>query len=63
MRLLRGSFRLEHGELHVSTTGDQKSSIFKSMRDANCLIIIPENTARIQAGQKVAIQLIHHDEI
>ncbi|MCB2192873.1 MAG: molybdopterin molybdotransferase MoeA [Deltaproteobacteria bacterium] len=63
LRLLRGCFSLQGGEFHVSTTGDQKSSVFKSMRDANCLIIVPENSGPLKAGEKVRIQLIYHEEI
>ncbi len=63
VHLLRGYFTIRNNEFHVSTTGNQKSSILRSMSDANCLIIIPENTTEIKAGEKVAIQLIDHDEI
>jgi molybdopterin molybdotransferase len=46
-----------------SDTGNQKSSVLRSMSDANCLIIVPEDTTRMRAGEKVAIQLIDHEEI
>jgi molybdopterin molybdotransferase len=61
--LLRGLFTIKNKEFYVSTTGSQKSSIFQSMSNANCLIIIPPGIAKIEAGEKVAIQLIDHDEI
>ena len=61
--LLRGYFTNKNNELYVSTTGNQKPSVFRSMSDANCLIIIPENISEIKAGEKVKIQLIEHDEI
>jgi molybdopterin molybdotransferase len=63
VRLLRGYFTIKNNEFYVSTTGNQKSSVFQSMREANCLIIIPENIVKIEAGDKVLIQLIDHDEI
>lgn len=63
VRLLRGQFTTINNELYVSTMGDQKPSIFQSMRDANCLIVVPENVVKMEAGEKVAIQLIYHDEI
>ncbi|KMY68086.1 hypothetical protein AAU61_09805 [Desulfocarbo indianensis] len=63
VHLLRGYFTIENNEFYVTTTGDQKSSIFRSMSQANCLIVFPENTAQITAGEKVAIQLLAHDEI
>lgn len=63
VHLLRGYYRIENNDFYVSTTGNQKSSVLRSMSDANCLIIIPENTTNVRAGEKVAIQLIYHDEI
>ncbi|MCB2226101.1 MAG: molybdopterin molybdotransferase MoeA [Desulfarculaceae bacterium] len=63
LRLLRGRFSLGNGGLHVALAGDQKSSVFKSMRDANCLIIIPPDSGPLAAGTTVKIQLIYHDEI
>lgn len=63
VHLLRGYFTIKGNEFYVSTTGNQKSSVLRSMSDANCLIIIPENTTKISAGERVAIQLIYHEEI
>lgn len=63
VNLLRGYFTIKNNELYVSTTGSQKSSVLRSMSKANCLIVIPENTTEVKAGEKVAIQLIEHDEI
>ncbi len=61
--LLRGRFTIRNNELHVVTTGNQKSSVLRSMSEANCLIVIPEDTTRMKAGERVAIQLIDHDEL
>jgi molybdopterin molybdotransferase len=61
--LLRGYFTIKKNEFYVSTTGNQNSSILRSMSNANCLIIIPENITQVKAGEKVTIQLIEHDEI
>ncbi len=63
VHLLRGFFTIKNNEFHVSTTGNQNSSVLRSMSDANCLIVIPENTTAVKAGTKVAIQLIDHDEV
>jgi molybdopterin molybdotransferase len=63
VNLLRGYFTIKNNEFYVSTTGSQKSSVLRSMSKANCLIVIPENTREVKAGEKVAIQLIDHDEI
>ncbi|MFH0974514.1 MAG: gephyrin-like molybdotransferase Glp [Spirochaetota bacterium] len=61
--LIRGNFTIKNNEFYVTTTGNQNSSILRSMSDANCLIMIPENVTGVKAGEKVAIQLIEHDEI
>ncbi len=63
VHFMRGYFAIRDNDFYVSTTGNQNSCVLRSMSDANCLIIIPEETTRIKAGEKVAIQLIHHDEI
>jgi molybdopterin molybdotransferase len=63
VNLLRGFFTIKDNEFYVSTTGSQKSSVLRSMSKANCLIVIPENSREVKAGEKVAIQLIDHDEI
>ena len=61
--LLRGCFTIKNNEFYVSTTGNQKPSVLRSMSAANCLIVVPENITKVKAGEKVAIQLIDHDEI
>ena len=63
VNLLRGCFTIKNNEFYVSTTGNQKSSVLRSMSKANCLIIIPESSTKVKAGEKVPIQLIDHDEI
>ena len=61
--LMRGFFTIKNNEIHVSPTANQKPSMLRSMSAANCLIILPENMLRAKAGEKVAIELIDHDEI
>lgn len=61
--LLRGHFTIRNNEFYVSTTGNQKPSMLRSMSLANCLIVIPKNITRVEAGEKVMIQLINHEEI
>lgn len=63
VHLLRGSFTIQNSQFYVATTGDQKASIFRSMSEANCLIVLPADRPRVAAGEKVAIQLINHDEV
>ncbi len=62
LHLVRGIFTIKDNQFFVSTTGNQNSSILRSVSRANCLIIIPENSTA-KAGEKVVIQLIDHDEI
>lgn len=61
--LLRGCFTIRNNEFYVSATGNQKPSVLRSMSAANCLIIVPEHVTKVKAGEKVAIQLLHHNEI
>jgi molybdopterin molybdotransferase len=63
VNLMRGIFTINDNQFFVSTTGNQNSSILRSMSDANCLIVLPENIENIKEGEKVLIQLIEHDEI
>jgi len=62
--LARGYFTIKNNEFYVLPAADNRdSSVLRSMSDANCLIVIPENITKVKAGEKVAIQLIEHDEI
>ncbi len=60
---VRGIFSVLDGNFSVSTTGPQGSGILRSMSDANCLIIIPEETGNLRAVETVLIQLIEHGDI
>jgi molybdopterin molybdotransferase len=63
MEFLRGYFFLRDGEIHVATTGPQGSGILRSMSEANCLIVMPENSEGFVKGDRVIIQLIYHEEV
>jgi len=63
VHLVRGCFTIKNNEFYVSTTGNQNSSVLRSLSKANCLIVVPEHIAKVRAGERVAIQLIDHDEI
>ncbi|MEC9329841.1 MAG: gephyrin-like molybdotransferase Glp [Pseudomonadota bacterium] len=46
----------EHGELTVSTTGDQGSGVLSSMSQANCFIILEMDSMGAQAGETVTVE-------
>lgn len=60
---IRGTYSTRGVELVVTPTGPQGSGILRSMSRANCLIIIPEEASEIKPGDRVMIELIHHEEI
>ncbi len=46
------------GTLTVRPTGEQGSGILKSMSDANCFIIMDDDTGNVEAGPTVEVQLL-----
>ncbi len=54
---LRAWVEFKDGCYWAKTTGPQGSGILRSMSLANALIIIPERTGEIKAGEKVRVQL------
>jgi molybdopterin molybdotransferase len=60
---IRGKYSRVKNEILVKLTGAQGSGILSSMSEANCLIILPEETGNIKPGEIVDIQLIDHEEI
>ena len=46
----------EHGELTVSTTGDQGSGVLSSMSQANCFIVMDMDSMGAQAGETVTVE-------
>ena len=52
--LTRGS----NGALEVRPTGEQGSGILKSMSDANCFIILGDDTGNVEPGTTVEVQLL-----
>jgi molybdopterin molybdotransferase len=55
---IRASVSFERDHYFVTTTGDQGSGILRSMVKANGLVIIPEGTEWVKAGEKVRVQLL-----
>jgi molybdopterin molybdotransferase len=55
---LRGIAERQDSILHVVTTGSQSSGAMSSLSKANCLIIVPESTTAIRAGDSVEIEML-----
>lgn len=54
---LRGQLSATDGGQRVAVAGAQGSGILKSMSDANCFIVLPEECGNIEAGQSVLVQI------
>lgn len=52
-RYIRGCTRIENGRVYVDPTGDDKSSLMKTIVGADCLIEIPATKTGIEAGELV----------
>jgi molybdopterin molybdotransferase len=55
---VRARLSLEGNRYVVTTTGPQGSGILNSMVEANGLIIVPEETTEIKAGETVRVQIL-----
>lgn len=51
----RGIARRDGERVVVRLTGDQGSHVLRSMADANCLIVVPQGTSEVAAGNEVDI--------
>lgn len=54
---LRGRIVAVDGRWQVKTTGNQGSGVLRSMSEANCFVILPEDCAGVQAGDAVQVEL------
>jgi molybdopterin molybdotransferase len=54
---LRGEIAVVDGRWQVRTTGNQGSGVLRSMSEANCFVVLPEECAGVQAGEMVEVQL------
>ncbi|PKO87303.1 MAG: molybdopterin molybdenumtransferase MoeA [Betaproteobacteria bacterium HGW-Betaproteobacteria-10] len=54
---LRATVAAVDGRWQVKTTGNQGSGVLRSMSEANCFVVLPENCAGVQAGESVQVQL------
>jgi molybdopterin molybdotransferase len=54
-RYVRGSMSVVDGRLHVKPAGPDKSSIMVSIKDTDCLIVIPAGGRGVRPGEKVRV--------
>jgi len=54
---LRGTVAAVDGRWQVKTTGNQGSGVLRSMSEANCFVVLPEDCAGVQSGDSVQVQL------
>lgn len=53
----RGVLERKNGELSVRLTGPQGSGILRSMVEANCLIVLPHERSKVEAGEFVEVMV------
>jgi molybdopterin molybdotransferase len=58
LNFLRVSVSLENGHYLASTSGDQKTSILKTMLRCNGLALLPADKTEFHAGEEVDLHLI-----
>ena len=54
---LRGSLRIDADGQTVHLAGAQGSGILRSMSEANCFIVLPEDRGDVQTGERVLVQV------
>lgn len=55
---IRGYVKWDGKDLRVSFSTDQGSGVLRSMVEANCLIVLAEDKTKVQAGEKVKVQIL-----
>lgn len=53
---VRGRMSRTDGRISVATAGAQGSGILRSMSEADCFIVLPEDCSGVQAGERVLVQ-------
>ena len=53
----RGVLFADNGVWKVRTTGQQGSGVLRSMSEANCYIVLEHERGRVEAGERVQVQL------
>lgn len=59
---VRVIIRKENGQYYARTTGPQGSGILTSMSKANGLMIVPEDAASVEVGDRVSVQVDWREE-
>ncbi len=58
LNLVRVSLSVEDGEVWATSTGNQSSGVFRSMSDAQGLLVFPGPQSELEAGAEVTVQII-----
>src|SRR5712664_2428784 len=53
----RGILFKEQNQWRVRTTGQQGSGVLRSMSEANCFIVLEHERGKVEAGERVSVQL------
>lgn len=61
-RFVRANVTIVDGALQAMPVGLDKSSAVSSLADANAFIVLPGGTRGFEAGMKVSVLLLEHDE-
>lgn len=54
---LRGTVAAVDGKFVVKTTGNQGSGVLRSMSEANCFVVLPEDCTGVAVGDAVTVEL------
>ncbi|WP_301275889.1 gephyrin-like molybdotransferase Glp [Dechloromonas sp.] len=54
---LRGKVAAFDGKFEVKTVGNQGSGVLRSMSEANCFVVLPEDCAGVATGDPVTVEL------
>nr|WP_255517836.1 MULTISPECIES: hypothetical protein [unclassified Thermoactinomyces] len=57
-RYVRGIYQIEDGRVYVRPAGLEKSSVTLTIRDTNCLIIVPPGGRGVKKGDQVQVLML-----
>ena len=60
-QFVRGLFEIDGGGAHVTSVGGHGSHLMGDLSDANALIVVPEDTTAVRAGEQVQVLVLDRD--